>query len=179
MTIETQRLHLRPWAENDAEALYELAKDPQVGPAAGWPAHKDAEESRQIIRTVLAVPETYAVIRKEDGKLIGSIGLKFGKDSTSELQDEPELGYWIGREFWGYGYATEAAKAMIERAFHACYAHAVWCCHYAGNERSRRVIEKCGFQYIATNPEGDTLLGYHMPELEYRLSKEPKKCSER
>lgn len=170
MLIETERLYLRPWRVEDAEDLYELAKDPEVGPAAGWPAHKDAEESRQIILTVLAAPETYVMIRKEDGNLIGSIGLKFGEDSTSELQDEPELGYWIGRAYWGRGYATEAAKAMIIRAFEECHAHAVWCCHYEGNHRSQRVIEKCGFHYIRTNPEGDTLLGYKLPELEYRIS---------
>lgn len=170
MTIETERLYLRPWLDSDAEELYELAKDPEVGPAAGWPAHKNVEESRQIIRTVFTAPETYAVIRKKDEKLIGSAGLRFGEDSTSELEDEPELGYWIGKEFWGRGYATEAAKAMIARAFRECGARAVWCCHYEGNERSRRVIEKCGFHYVHTNPKGDTLLGYKLPELEYRMA---------
>ena len=169
MTIETDRLYLRPWVVGDADDLYTLAKDPEVGPSAGWPAHQNAEESRRIILNVLAVPETYAIIRKEDAKLIGSIGLKFGEDSTSEAQDEPELGYWIGKDFWGRGYATEAAKAMITWAFTECHARAVWCCHYEGNERSRRVIEKCGFRYVRTNPEGDTLLGYKLPELEYKL----------
>ena len=90
MTIETDRLYLRPWVVGDADDLYTLAKDPEVGPSAGWPAHQNAEESRRIILNVLAVPETYAIIRKEDAKLIGSIGLKFGEDSTSEAQDEPE-----------------------------------------------------------------------------------------
>ena len=109
---------------------------------------------------------------KEDGRLSGSVGLKFGEDSTSEKQDEPELGYWIGKPFWGNGYATEAAHEMILRAFMECHAAAVWCCHYEGNERSFRVIDKCCFRYVRTNPEGDTLLGYHLPELEYRIAKE-------
>lgn len=50
MELQTPRLLLRPWEESDAEALYELAKDPDVGPAAGWNVHKDVEESREIIR---------------------------------------------------------------------------------------------------------------------------------
>ena len=172
VTLETERLYLRPWTDDDAEALFELAKDPDVGPAAGWPAHKSVEESRDIIHNVLSAPETYASVCKEDGRLIGSVGLKFGEDSTSEKQDEPELGYWIGKPFWGNGYATEAAHEMILRAFMECHAAAVWCCHYEGNERSFRVIDKCCFRYVRTNPEGDTLLGYHLPELEYRIAKE-------
>ena len=58
MELQTPRLLLRPWEESDAEALYELAKDPDVGPAAGWNVHKDVEESREIIRTILSAPGT-------------------------------------------------------------------------------------------------------------------------
>ena len=87
VTLETERLYLRPWTDDDAEALFELAKDPDVGPAAGWPAHKSVEESRDIIHNVLSAPETYAIVCKEDGRLIGSVGLKFGEDSTSEKQE--------------------------------------------------------------------------------------------
>lgn len=64
MNHETQRLILRPWRESDAQALYEYAKDPQVGPAAGWPPHTSVENSRKIIRDVLSAPETYAVVLK-------------------------------------------------------------------------------------------------------------------
>lgn len=91
--LETERLYMRPWADSDADDLYEMAKDPEVGPAAGWPVHRSVDESREIIRTVFRAPETYAVVRKGHGRLIVCVGLKFGSDSTSELQDEPELGY--------------------------------------------------------------------------------------
>ena len=73
--IFTERLILRPWTEEDAELLYPLAKDPDVGPAAGWPAHTSVENSRQIVRDVLAVPETYAVVLAATGELLGRIGL--------------------------------------------------------------------------------------------------------
>ena len=73
--FETKRLILRPWQESDAESLYEYAKDPDVGPPAGWPPHTGVENSREIILNVLSAPETYAVCLK-DGKAIGSVGLK-------------------------------------------------------------------------------------------------------
>ena len=72
MELITERLILRPWKDTDAESLYEYAKDPRVGPIAGWPVHTSVENSLDIIRTVLSAPETYAVCLKEDNKAIGS-----------------------------------------------------------------------------------------------------------
>ena len=73
-TIETERLVLRRWEDADAESLYEYAKDPAVGPIAGWPAHKSIAESLEIIRSVFVAPETYAVCLKSDNIAIGAIG---------------------------------------------------------------------------------------------------------
>ena len=74
MEIKTSRLLLRPFTEGDAADLYEYAKDPRVGPPAGWPPHKSAEESLEIIRTVFAAPHTFAVVDRASGKVIGSAG---------------------------------------------------------------------------------------------------------
>lgn len=71
MIFETERLILRPWEESDAESLYEYAKDPEVGPIAGWPVHTSVEDSQNIIREVLSAEGTYAVCLKEDRKAIG------------------------------------------------------------------------------------------------------------
>ena len=73
MQLETTRLLLRPWREDDAEELYRLACDPKVGPIAGWAVHTSAENSREIIRSVLSKPETYALVLKETGAVVGSI----------------------------------------------------------------------------------------------------------
>ena len=94
MTLETKRLILRPWEESDAEECYKYAKDPLVGPAAGWAAHTSVEYSRQVIRDVLMVPETYAIVLKKTGLPIGSIGLHH--NDLASKDDEAELGYWIG-----------------------------------------------------------------------------------
>lgn len=149
MVLETERLILRPWTEEDAEACYQYAKDPRVGSPAGWPAHTDVENSRQVIRSVLSGPETYAVVLKETGLPIGSIGLHHNDLASGE--DEAELGYWIGVPYWGRGFAPEAAGEMLRHAFEDLLLLRVWCGYYDGNERSRRVQEKLGFRYQWTN----------------------------
>lgn len=148
--LETKRLLLRPWQESDAESLYEYAKDPAVGPPAGWPPHNGVENSREIIRNVLSAPETYAVCLK-DGKPIGSVGLKLkGYTDMTDREDECELGYWIGKPFWGQGLIPEASRELLRYAFEDLNMRAVWCGYYAGNEKSRRVQEKLGFVYHHT-----------------------------
>lgn len=110
--IETERLILRPWREDDAEALYKYASDPDIGPPAGWPPHTSVENSLDIIRTVFSAPETYAVCLK-DGSPIGSIGLKLnGSTDMTDRDDECELGYWIGKPFWGQGMIPEVSRGQ-------------------------------------------------------------------
>ena len=148
--IETERLLLRPWCEADAEALYEYAKDPDVGPPAGWPPHTSVENSRQLIKNVLSAPETYAVCLK-NGKAIGSVGLKLkGSTDMTDREDECELGYWIGKPFWGQGLIPEASRALLAYAFEKLGMRAVWCGYYEGNEKSKKVQQKLGFQYQYT-----------------------------
>ncbi|MBQ2755427.1 MAG: GNAT family N-acetyltransferase [Oscillospiraceae bacterium] len=148
MIFETKRLILRPWCETDAEELYKYAKDPEVGPAAGWPPHTSADNSREIIGTVLSAPQTYAVCLKETGKPIGSIG--FHRNDLAVREDEYELGYWLGKPFWGQGLIPEAAREMLRYAFEDLGMQTLWCGHYDGNTRSRRVMEKLGFVYHHT-----------------------------
>lgn len=157
--LETTRLTLRPWAEADAPALYRWASDPEVGPRAGWEPHASVEESAKIIREVLAVPESYAIVvrgREPENEPIGAIGLKFG--AASELARgtrEVELGYWLARPFWGHGYMPEAGRALLAHAFLDLRLEAVWAGHYEGNLQSRRVMEKLGLTETRTrNADG-------------------------
>ena len=143
--LETPRLLLRPWQEADAEECYRYAKDPLVGPIAGWPAHTSVENSRQIIRDVLSAPETYAIVLKETGLPIGSIGLHH--NDLAERDDELELGYWLGVPYWGRGIVPEAARELLRHAFEDLGLARVWCACYDGNDKSRRVQEKLGFTY--------------------------------
>lgn len=149
--IETERLLLRPWRETDAEALYRYAKDPRVGPSAGWPVHTSVEDSRGIIRGVLSAPGTYAVVLKETGEAVGSASLmRAGQSNFAIGEDEAEIGYWIGAPYWGRGLIPEAVNALLRFGFEELGLGAVWCGYFEGNEKSKRVQEKCGFTYHHT-----------------------------
>lgn len=151
MILETARLSLRPWREADAETLYLYAKDPRIGPIAGWPVHTSPENSREIIRDVLSAEETYAVTTRDSDTAIGSIGLMIGAQSNLNIsENEGEIGYWIAAPFWGQGYTPEAVQELIRHSFADLGLITLWCGYFDGNEQSRRVNEKCGFQYVRT-----------------------------
>lgn len=152
--LYTDRLLLRAWSESDAESLYQYAKDPAVGPIAGWPPHKNIEESRDVIKNVFSGQECYAVCLKEDGVAIGAIELKLnGHTDMTDKDDECELGYWLGQPFWGKGLIPEAAKELLRHAFDDLKMNTVWCGYYDGNVKSKRVQEKLGFVYHHTCDE--------------------------
>ena len=151
MILETNRLYLRPWEETDAENLYEMAKNPHVGPSAGWPVHTSVENSAQIIRDVLSAEHTYAVTIKKKCNAVGSIGLMIGSKSNLGVSaNEAEIGYWIGEPFWGHGYIPEAVRELTRYAFDELNVGAIWCGYFDGNEKSKRVNEKCGFRFHHT-----------------------------
>lgn len=163
----TDRLMLRPWRESDAEALYRYAKDPAIGPIAGWPPHTSVENSLEIIRTVFSAPEVYAMVLKETGEPIGCCGIMFydGTHGTEVRPAEAEIGYWVGVPHWGKGYTPEAVKALMKRSFEKLGVATLWIGYYDGNEQSRRVAEKCGFGYHHTekdqlSPLGDIRTGH-------------------
>lgn len=147
----TNRLLMRPWNEADAEALYHYACDPRVGPIAGWPPHHDVAESKEIIRTVFCMPETYAVVVRDTLEPIGSIGLLFGDAADPVARDtEAELGYWVGVPHWGCGYIPEAARELIRHAFEDRGLDGLWCICDDSNGKSKRVMKKLGFTYHHT-----------------------------
>ncbi len=174
MIIKTERLILRPWDESDAESLYKYAKKPEVGPIAGWPVHTSVENSLDIIKNVLSKEENYAVCLKEDNAAIGSIGLIPPAQSHTEIKDtELEIGFWIGKPFWGNGYIPEAVRALQKHAFEDLGCTALWCGYYDGNVKSKRCQEKCGFVYHHTEENKPcALMGDIRTEHFTRITKE-------
>lgn len=153
MNLQTERLILRPWQESDAEALYKYAQNHSIGPAAGWPPHTSIENSREIIKTVLSAPNTYAIVTKETEEAIGSIGIMTLRSevySANMANDECEIGFWIGEPFWGQGLIPEAVNELLRHIFEDLGQTAVWCGYFEGNTKSQRVQEKCGFTYSHT-----------------------------
>ena len=146
MIFKTANLTLRPWREDDAKCLYHFAKNPNIGPIAGWKPHESINDSLNIIKTVFSKRETYAVI-KEDIP-IGCVGLLFHPDTNHWWGDgSAELGYWIAEEYWGNGYAVEASEVLTNRAFTELDVKQIYASYRIENTQSKRVLEKLGFRY--------------------------------
>ena len=101
-----------------------------------------------MIRNVFNGKEAYAICLKTDNRAIGAIELKLnGHTDLTDRDDECELGYWLGKPFWGQGIMPEAVKELLRHAFEDLNLSRVWAGTYEGNVKSKRVQEKCGFRY--------------------------------
>ena len=150
--METDRILLRHWQENDADVLYELAREPEVGKRAGWPPHQSREESLEIIRTVFNNPTTWAIVLKETGQVVGAMGYGPSCDcSLPAREGEPTVGYWVGKPYWGMGICTEALRLMIGHIRQTTTIPSLISGHFTDNPASGRVMEKGGFL-----PTGET-----------------------
>lgn len=182
--LETERLTLRPWRESDGPDMYAYAKDPEVGPNAGWPPHKDAEESIERSKRWAENWEKdeektdleFALVLKETGRVVGSLGL----DNDGWRTNAPNswsMGYVLGKDYWGRGLMTEAVSAAIDYVFGPLDAKLLAINHYPDNARSKRVIEKSGFTYEGTLRQSTVLFDgtvkdlccYSMTAAEYWL----------
>ncbi len=143
MKLETKRLYLRNWTEEDAEALYHCAKNPKVGPMAGWPAHQNVKESLKIIQDLLLTPYTFALILKEKNEIIGNVSLNIEEENPSSA----ELGCWMDAPFWGQELGVEALREVIRFGFQELKLKELWASHFEENHQSRRLQEKCGLQF--------------------------------
>lgn len=152
--IITDRLILRPWKLSNSKDLYEYAKSELVGPRAGWKPHKSEDESKEIINMFIKNNDSYAIVLKEENKVIGGIGLHKRKPDL-DLKDleQREIGYVLNPSYWGNGYVPEAVKAVIDYGFREMNLDLIWCGHFDFNSNSKRVNEKCGFKYKFTRRE--------------------------
>ena len=105
-TLETERMILRPWKVEDLEDFYEYAKNPKVGSGAGWEPHKNKEVSLKILELFIEKDEVRAIVYKEDGKVIGSLGVH--SDKKREDIRGKMIGYVLSQTYWGRGLMSEA-----------------------------------------------------------------------
>ena len=148
MCIKAKRLILRHWRDSDAKSLYLCARNPNIGPIAGWAPHESEEYSLNIIRTILCRPEAYAVFK--DDILVGSVELLIHPNGNHWWgEGSAELGYWISEEYWGKGYGTEVSKRLIKRAFNDLEVKRIYATYKNENVASKRVLEKLGFKYYS------------------------------
>lgn len=171
-TIYTKRLILRPWKSSDVMDFHEFMSDKRVGECAGTSAITDIEISEKCIDNYIAYNQSYAIVLENTNKVIGSIGIDIitPHEGYTDL-NQRYMGYTIHPEYWGEGYATEAAQHLIKYLFEDCSLDLVWTSHYDFNTRSKKVIDKCGFTYKFTREKTLRALGGKaVNELFYKIT---------
>mgnify|MGYP001508680821 FL=1 len=145
-SLETVRLLIRPFQEEDADAFFACCQNPNLGNNAGWAPHKTIEESRKILQDVFIGQENiWAMILKDAQQLIGSIGIV--PDPKRENPQVRMLGYWLDEAHWGKGYMTEAVQAILNYGFNELQLSLITANCYPHNKRSQQVLERNGFIY--------------------------------
>lgn len=174
--LKTDRLVLRPWQQEDLDDFYEYASVDGVGQMAGWLPHESKETTQMILDSFITHKKTFAL--ELEGKVIGSLGIESYKDDEFPELDVlrgRSIGYVLSKDYWGQGLMPEAVKAVLKYLFEEEKLDFLIISHYDFNSQSRRVIEKCGFQYMKTiqlqtryNTTEDTLVYIlHREEWEY------------
>ena len=149
VVLHTPRLILRPWQQTDLEDFYAYASVDGVGQMAGWLPHENREVTQTVLDSFITHKKTFAI--QLDGKVIGSVGVE-----TYDEEDFPALaakqgrsiGYVLSKDYWGHGIMPEAVKAVIGWLFDMVGLDFVLISHFVWNSQSRRVIEKCGGQFL-------------------------------
>lgn len=151
VVLETERLILREWKPTDLADFYEYASVKCVGEMAGWSAHKDIEESQEILKMFIEQKKTFALELKENHKVIGSLGIEMVSPCVDNLVQKKkgrEIGYVLSKDYWGKGLMVEAVKKVIQYCFNELNYDFLCIAHFIDNHQSQRVIEKCGFDYL-------------------------------
>ena len=144
-SLKTDRLRLRKVKLADAEAIFrQYAQDPEVTKYVSWRAHRDIQETREYVHMCLLAWDVgkafhWVIERIEDKQVIGMMIARVGGEKW-------ELGYVLGREYWGQGYMTEAVKGIIAWALRQKDIYRIWAVSDVDNIGSARVMEKAGMQ---------------------------------
>lgn len=142
--LETERLILRAPRLGDAKVLAALANDKRIAENTRRIPHPYKRSDADDFITAVNIPggEIAFLITLRDGALVGACGIA--------LQDgAPDVGYWLGVKYWNKGYATEAVRAVIDFAFTELGHDTLYAGARVTNPASRRILEKCGFQWMA------------------------------
>lgn len=148
-TIETERLYLRRFTVDDAQDMYRnWACDPEVTKYLRWQPHESVEETAGLLRIWTGQYENlnyyhWAIALKENNMAIGSIGIL----EVSDLDESGEIGYCLGREWWGKGLMTEAARGVISFGFNQIGLNRLEAFHSVNNPASGRVMQKAGMLF--------------------------------
>ncbi len=155
LTLETNRLILRPFREDDAEAMFTgWASDPEVSRYVGWNTHENIDVTRAVLNQWIEEYEkperlNFAIELKDTHELIGGIDVV---GYLNGVTGTPVIGYNLSRKFWNKGYMTEACKCLIDYLFTKGYSE-IRIDAMPENTASIKVIEKCGGVFLKTEEE--------------------------
>jgi ribosomal-protein-alanine N-acetyltransferase len=173
LVIDTPRLRLRPIAEDDVDALWPHATDPQLSRYMSWSPHADKSETLAFVRSSIETCARGTDLQwaiEHEGIVAGCIGLNaIVRELRTWRVDRAELGYWIAAPLWGKGLMTEAATAATRWAFHTLRLHKVMVACLEENVGSRRVIEKVGFRLVGRFEDDVWRAGRWFSHLRYEL----------
>lgn len=142
--IETKRLILRNFISSDLDNVYEYAKVEGVGEMAGWPSHKNKEESKKILEEILIKSNDLAIYLKDEKKVIGSIGFKDVRKEYEKIAGKGiEIGYVLSKDYWGKSLMSEGLRAVIKNLFNSYDYLSAGC--FLKNERSKNLLYHLGF----------------------------------
>ena len=145
-TIETDRLRLRRFRIEDAKDMYEnWASDPEVTKYLTWPVHGNVEITKKLLTDWVSRYEdggyfNWAMELKENGSVIGNISVV----KLNENTEAADMGYCMGKAYWGRGLMPEALKAVMDYLFDEAGLNRIAACHDVNNPRSGRVMDKTG-----------------------------------
>ncbi|MDO5518246.1 MAG: GNAT family N-acetyltransferase, partial [Clostridium sp.] len=142
----TDRIVLRNFEADDLNDLYEYCSQDDVGEMAGWMKHTSVSYSRRVLNHYIKNRNLFALVYKENNKVIGHIGIN--EDSEGERADIKELGYVLNKEYWNKGLMAEAVRAVLAELFERWTGiEYVYACCFQHNPASKKLIEKCGFKF--------------------------------
>jgi [ribosomal protein S5]-alanine N-acetyltransferase len=146
--IETPRLRLRKLSMRDASDVYDYASDPEVAAHVTWEHHRNISDSMHFLRIMIqqytdGLPSPWAIIYKELGKLVGTIGYHVWSPQNSY----GEVGYALSKEYWNKGIMTEAFEEVIKFGFEKMNLNRIEATCKLENTASEKVMVKCGMQY--------------------------------
>lgn len=148
--LKTQRLTLRPFREDDAEAMFEnWASDPEVTKFLTWTPHKNVEETRSLLKLWEEEgkrTDVYHWAIELNGELIGDVNIM----AVNEKNERGVTGYCLAKKHWGKGIMTEAYAEVLRFLFEEVGFHRIESSHAVQNPASGRVMEKCGLVYEGT-----------------------------
>lgn len=172
--IETKRLIIRNWKLNDYLDIYELNSDEKVNPSAGCLVIKDMEKAKNMLNSLVNSNLSFAIELKNENKVIGTIGMdEIIPDKSFENLKQRYIGYRLNSNYWDKGYATEATKYFIKYLFEELQLDLIWSSHFNFNNKSKNVLNKCGFNYKFSESKIVKALENRMvTELFYNMHKE-------